>query len=295
MNCSLINVTQIQQALQAEPNQLGLPSDYRLRPQFTLHGFDDLDSTSQTLWQLADAGSGAGTAVIAAQQRAGRGQRGRTWQSERGGLYLSILLEPDIAIAESTLLTFCTAWGLADVLQRLSIPVELKWPNDLVIGKQKLGGILTETRSTQTLITQAVVGVGLNWHNSVPNTAITLQDVLIHQPMPKIQSLEQLTAIALRGIFYGYQCWQQHGNEWLMTAYQRRLRSLHQSVEIDGHSGTVIGVLPTGELQVRLNPFADLSVSQLQNQSQKMDQSDEFTDEFTIILKKPGTIHLGYC
>lgn len=287
----MINSDLIQQLLRAESQDLGLPTDYRLRPQFTLHEFDELDSTSQTLWQLAEAGSGAGTAVIAAQQRAGRGQRGHTWQSERGGLYLSVLLEPEIAIADGTLLTFCTAWGLADVLQRLSIPVELKWPNDLVIGKQKLGGILTETRSTQNLITQAVVGVGLNWHNSVPDTAITLQDVLIHQPMPRINSLEHLTAIALRGIFYGYQCWQQRGTEWLMIAYQSRLRSMQQVVEINGHSGTVIGVLPTGELQIRLNPSPDLPPNLSHDQFQTLDQPGEST----IILREPGTIQLGYC
>lgn len=287
----MINNDLIQQALRTEPEHLGLPADYRLRPQFTLHAFDEIDSTSQTLWQLAESGSGAGTAVIAAQQRAGRGQRGRTWQSKAGGLYLSVLLEPEIAIADGTLLTFCTAWGLVDVLQRLAIPVELKWPNDLVIGKQKLGGILTETRSTQNLITQAIVGVGINWHNSVPDTAITLQDVLTHQPAPRIYSLEQLTAIALRGIFYGYHCWQQRGTEWLMTAYQHRLRSMQQAVEINGHSGTVIGVLPTGELQIQLNLSPDLSQNPSQDQFQRMDQPDEST----IILREPGTIQLGYC
>lgn len=279
----MTNIDLIQQFLRADPQDLGLPADYRLRPQFKLHGFDQLDSTSQTLWQLVESGSPAGTVVMATQQTAGRGQRGRTWQSELGGLYLSVLLEPDIAIADGTLLTFCTAWGLADVLQRLAIPVELKWPNDLVIGKQKLGGILTETRSQQDVITHAVVGVGLNWHNSVPDTAITLQDVLINQAKPSIHSLEQLTAIALRGIFYGYQCWQQQGTDWLMTAYQSRLRTIQQSVEIDGHFGTVIGVLPTGELQVRLRPTP--------NSSPEVDQSSDFT----VILLKPGTIQLGYC
>lgn len=279
----MTNIDLIQQFLRANPQDLGLPADYRLRPQFRLHGFDQLDSTSQTLWQMVESGSTAGTAVIAAQQTAGRGQRGRTWQSQSGGLYLSVLLEPDIAIAHGTLLTFCTAWGLADVLQRLAIPVELKWPNDLVIGKQKLGGILTETRSNHDVITHAVVGVGLNWHNSVPDTAITVQDVLINQSNPQIDSLEQLTAIALRGIFYGYQCWQQRGTDWLMTAYQSRLRTIQQSVEIDGHFGTVIGVLPTGELQVRLRPTP--------NSSPEVDQSSDFT----VILLKPGTIQLGYC
>ncbi|HEY9668959.1 MAG TPA: biotin--[acetyl-CoA-carboxylase] ligase, partial [Coleofasciculaceae cyanobacterium] len=79
----------------------------------SLHLFETLPSTNQTLWELLDRGAMSGTAVIAAQQTAGRGQWGRQWQSSVGGLYLSFALAPHLQASNSAQLTLCSAWGIA--------------------------------------------------------------------------------------------------------------------------------------------------------------------------------------
>ncbi len=93
-----------------------------------------------------------------------------------------------------------------------SLPIQLKWPNDLLLHGRKLGGILTETRLRQGQITTAVIGVGLNWTNPVPETGINLKSVLADQSAPAIHSLEMLAAIALQGLESGYQQWQSGKN-----------------------------------------------------------------------------------
>ena len=238
-----------------------------------LQVFETLASTNQTLWELISQGAIAGTAVLALQQQSGRGQWGRQWQSPLGGLYLSVALNPNLPVENSAQLTLCSAWGIATALRSYDLPVQLKWPNDLVIHGRKLGGILTETRIHQGQVTKAVVGVGINWTNPVPETGMNLQTVLGEQEYPAIASLEMLSAIVLQGIASGYTTWQQEGIENLLSSYLSLLTSLGRSVAVDDIQGTIVGVSPQGELQI-CPDSAELPSRE--------------------ILLKPGTISLGY-
>lgn len=239
----------------------------------SLQVFETLPSTNQTLWELLSQGAIAGTAVLALQQESGRGQWGRQWQSPLGGLYLSVALNPLLPIANSAQLTLCSAWGIATALRSYNLPVQLKWPNDLVINGRKLGGILTETRIHQGQVTKAVVGVGINWTNPVPETGINLQTVLEKQAEPAINSLEMLSAIVLQGVASGYTAWQQEGIENLLPSYLKFLTNLGRSVAVNDLQGIVVGVSDQGELQIRAGSEGSSSRE---------------------ILLKPGTISLGY-
>lgn len=245
----------------------------------SFHIFETLPSTNQTLWELLDRGATPGTVVIALQQTAGRGQWGRQWQSSTGGLYLSIALAPDLVATNSAHLTLCSAWGIATALRSHGIPALIKWPNDLILCKRKLGGILTETRVQQGRITKAVVGVGINWANPVPETGINLESFLEQQPIEAnalhawfANALERLAAITLQGILSGYRHVSPEGIDALLPAYVELLSCRGRSVIVDGRSGVIVGVASTGELQVRLNSSA---------------AAEE-------ICLKPGTISLGY-
>ncbi|MGB7416285.1 MAG: biotin--[acetyl-CoA-carboxylase] ligase [Thermosynechococcaceae cyanobacterium] len=185
-----------------------------------LHWVEAIPSTNTHLWDLVHQGAAPGTAVIAAQQQSGRGQRGRTWLSAPGGLYLSVsLLDHDSQIQadQTPQLTVCSAWGIAQILRDLEIPVSLKWPNDLLLQGKKLGGILTETTLQGDIITNAIVGIGLNWSNSVPETGIALQSAL-NDPR-QIDSLEALAAITLQGLEHGYQRWCTEGIQGILPDY----------------------------------------------------------------------------
>lgn len=254
-------------------------------PAVSLHLFDVLTSTNQTAWELCDRGADAGTVVIALQQTAGKGQWGRQWSSPAGGLYLSVLLAPNLAIEHSAQLTLCSAWGIARTLRKIpgklsgvsdQIPVQVKWLNDLVLQGRKLGGILTETRIRQGQISRAVVGVGINWANSVPETGVNLKSFLKQQEIPLIESLEMLAALTIYGVLFGYESWQQKGMEALLPSYLELLAFRDRPLVIDGRAGTIVGVTPQGELRVCLST------------------ADTDSPQNVEVLLKPGTISLGY-
>jgi BirA family biotin operon repressor/biotin-[acetyl-CoA-carboxylase] ligase len=121
------------------------------------------------LHQLAADGAAAGTVVVAEEQTAGRGSRGRPWHSPRGGLWLSRLLRPGAGGTE--LLSIRTGLAVAETLERLGsgFQVQVKWPNDLLVGDRKLGGILCEARWIGGLPAWVVVGVGINVRNPIPS------------------------------------------------------------------------------------------------------------------------------
>ena len=243
-----------------------------MQPQLDIHVFESLPSTSTHLWNL-HKNLNAGTVVIAQRQSAGRGQRGNVWHSAPGGLYLSLALEPNLPVSHSAQLTCMSAWGITTAFNNMGIPIQVKWPNDLFFKGKKLGGILTETkvvgafrsnsgtklsqslsidmepdREPQTPsgsvahIAQAVIGVGINWHNSVPETGITLTKVLetIDAGKPegesiknKINCLEVLIALVIRGILQGAFFRQRVGGQVFMKAYQKLLTQFGNVVSID--------------------------------------------------------------
>jgi BirA family biotin operon repressor/biotin-[acetyl-CoA-carboxylase] ligase len=128
--------------------------------------FGDIDSTNDAALALAEAGAADGTVVLADRQRRGRGRRGRTWYSPAGaGLYLSRVVRLPAAGRGLGLVTLGAGVAVARAVREASgLPVELKWPNDLVTGRpwRKLGGVLCETVGAGSRVTAVVVGVGVN-------------------------------------------------------------------------------------------------------------------------------------
>ncbi len=182
--------------------------------------FDRVDSTNTVAWNLIDRGWGDGTIVIARSQTQGRGQRGRTWSSERGGLYLSMIYIPGIALTDPSLITMGTVWGIGRVLGQYVPGLRIKAPNDLLVDRYKLGGILTETRCQGGQIRSAVIGVGINGWNAVPEGAINLKD--LNSP---IVDLEELRNLVIRGIMQGKAQWEQGDQAKLVRDYHNLTKS----------------------------------------------------------------------
>ncbi len=133
-----------------------------------VYRYERVDSTMDLLHQLAEDGAPAGTAVVAGEQLGGRGSRGRIWHSPPGGLWLSVLLRPR-SVGATEVMSLRAGLCIARILDRfLSTPVGLKWPNDLMLGERKLGGILCEARWQGPLLAWVTVGVGLNVRNQPP-------------------------------------------------------------------------------------------------------------------------------
>lgn len=243
---------------------------------FSLHIFDSLSSTNQRLWELLEEKSSLGDVVIATQQTAGRGQWGRQWLSATGGLYLSVAIKPKLEAVNSYQLTLATAWGIAAQLQKCGINTGIKWPNDLVLDGRKLGGILTETKINQGQITQAVIGVGINWANPVPDTGINLLSWQAQHGYSIITDLETLAANVLLGIETGLDCLEEQGIDKLLSSYLTLLTNMGDRVYINNLLGTVVGVTSQGNLRLRMATY---------------DTKEAVRQEIAV---PPGTISLGY-
>jgi BirA family biotin operon repressor/biotin-[acetyl-CoA-carboxylase] ligase len=122
------------------------------------------DSTNRVALELGQAGEAEGAVVVAEEQTAGRGRAGRTWVSERGtGIYVTLLLRPKLAPVQAPLLTMMAGISARAAVQAVTgLGVDLKWPNDLMIGGKKVGGILTEMHAEPALVKFVIVGIGLN-------------------------------------------------------------------------------------------------------------------------------------
>ncbi|MDJ0571709.1 MAG: biotin--[acetyl-CoA-carboxylase] ligase, partial [Pleurocapsa sp. MO_192.B19] len=217
-----------------------------------LYVFNSIPSTNTKLWQLIDRGVETPVGAIALQQTAGKGQWGHSWVSTDGGLYLSLALDLDLAISKNPHLVMATAWGIATVLRHYQLPVTIKWSNDLILNQRKLGGIKIETRNVQNKIVKAVIGVGINWCNYVPDIGINLESYYQDKPQKDIKSLEELAAISAYGIIQGYQYYLSVGIEQLLTGYLAILSSLGKQVVFNDCPGKVTGVTTDGKLKVRL-------------------------------------------
>ena len=128
-----------------------------------VHG--TVDSTNDLAMSLAaKEGITPGTVIIADRQMQGKGRLGRRWHSPGGSnIYMSLVLSPELAPRDGTMLTVLAAVAAARAIQKAgNIPVTIKWPNDLVIADKKLGGILTEVRADPDRINLAVIGIGIN-------------------------------------------------------------------------------------------------------------------------------------
>lgn len=136
--------------------------------------FSEIGSTQDFCRELAEKGEAEGALVISEVQTKGRGRLGREWKSPAGGLWFSLLLRPEgIGFENLGLLPLIAALAMAKALEKeAEIGANLKWPNDLVIGRSKVGGVLTELQSEIEKVHSVQLGVGLNVNNKPPAKTI---------------------------------------------------------------------------------------------------------------------------
>ena len=224
----------------------------------SLYYYDAIDSTNLQAKRLAEEGAPNGTVVVADQQSAGRGRRGRTWASPAGAnLYFTVLLRPKIAPDKASMLTLVMALAVAEGIRSIAIP-GIKWPNDIVIDGRKVCGILTEMSlsAEQGSIDHLVIGVGVNVAKQEFPKELQGYAVALEEFTCKVNRSELLNAILEQ--FEGYYeqfCSQadlsslKNSYDALLVNYGRQVRVLDPKGEYDG---VARGIRPTGELIVEL-------------------------------------------
>jgi BirA family biotin operon repressor/biotin-[acetyl-CoA-carboxylase] ligase len=149
-----------------------------------LYLFKSVKSTN-TVAKFLSQNVSNGTVILSETQTGGRGRTGKKYQSPKGGIWLSIILKPDIAPSKAPLLTLATAVAVARTLDHFNIESEIKWPNDILINEKKVCGILTESIAKFNNLESVIVGVGINseidiseFPEEIRDYSIALSDVV---------------------------------------------------------------------------------------------------------------------
>ena len=219
--------------------------------------FETIDSTNIKAKELGAAGAPHGTLVTADAQNAGIGRRGRSWSSEKeAGIYMSMLLRPEIETDKASMLTLIAALAVERAIaEQLDCQPMIKWPNDLVLNKKKICGILTEMTLKGTEIDYVVIGIGINVNNKAfPEEIVQTASSLSIELGREIKREMLITEVWKQFEVY-YQLFLQTGDLSLVKeAYEKVLINKEEKVKVLDPLGEYIGfakgITNTGELIV---------------------------------------------
>jgi len=207
-----------------------------------IYHFTSIHSTNNYAKSLAKNAEPEGTIVIADRQTKGRGRKQRLWESPKGGLWFSILLRPKIPPSEAMKITMCAACAIVESIKKhTSLKPSIKWPNDILIDKRKVCGILTELSAEIDVIDYLIVGIGLNVNNSVPKNLEKISTTLKNESKKpiKIQSL----FIGLIEYFDQFYKSLMNGNDNLIRKKWRSYSStIGASIQINNETKIITGI-----------------------------------------------------
>jgi BirA family biotin operon repressor/biotin-[acetyl-CoA-carboxylase] ligase len=215
-----------------------------------------VDSTNNYAMKKVIQGDAKGYVCLAEYQQSGKGRRGRQWQSPFGhNVYLSLVWQFDGGVAQLEGLSLVVGVVVAKVLSAFDMHnVALKWPNDIVLSKRKLGGILLEVAGDPSGVCQVVIGVGLNVRMS--------ENVDIDQPWASMadqvsdMSRNDLVARLLSGLLVMLEKFEHKGFAAYRKDWERldAYRDCHVTIQgaSVAHNGIAAGVYPNGALKLRV-------------------------------------------
>jgi BirA family biotin operon repressor/biotin-[acetyl-CoA-carboxylase] ligase len=156
-----------------------LAVEYDLAAPFTVEYHEAIPSTNERARELATEGA-SDVVVLADEQTGGRGRLDREWASPTGGVWLSVVCRPDLALSDAPILTLAAAVAVTRAAREAGVDAGIKWPNDVLDPDGgKLAGVLTEMAGETDQVEWVVVGIGVNANvdaATLPEGASSLQD-----------------------------------------------------------------------------------------------------------------------
>lgn len=167
-----------------------------------LHFSPVIASTNTDAIEAARAGAPHGSVYFADEQTAGRGRSDHAWHSAAGeGLYVSVLLRPQIPALRLPLLPLAAGLAAAHAIRETTnLAADLRWPNDLLLGPRKAGGILVEAKTESGAVAYAVVGIGINVHQQAFDSTLSTPATSLDREANRPISLQTLLASLLKSL-----------------------------------------------------------------------------------------------
>jgi len=229
--------------------------------------FEELESTNIQAGLAAEGGAGEGTLVVADSQTAGRGRRGRAWNSPAGvNVYFTLILKPSYEPGRASMVTLVMALAVSEAIcETCGLRAEIKWPNDVIVNGRKVCGILTEMNVQEGRIRYVIIGVGVNvgdqnFPAELAATATSLQREC-GQRLPRAVLIANIMAAFEKY----YEAFRQRGDlSCILEKYNRCLVNMGKEVRVldpkGEFQGIARGIRKNGELLVEL---ADGSVTEV--------------------------------
>ena len=243
--------------------------------------YESTDSTNIRAKEAAQNGAPDGTLIVADRQTAGKGRRGRVWESPQGkNIYFTLILKPGFAPDKASMITLVMALAVAKGIEAIAKATDktatneegtvgvqckedfmscpcIKWPNDIVIDGKKVCGILTEMGLAGSTIDHVLVGVGINVHEQefAPELASTATGLETELGM-KI-SRPDLLRVILDEFWKAYELFYER-EDLSLLAEEYNLRLINRDREVcvldpkGEYTGRAKGITPRGELRVQL-------------------------------------------
>ena len=228
---------------------------------------ESVDSTNEEIKRRAKGGAQQGLTIVSDEQTHGRGRIGRAWTSPKGSsVYESILLKPEISPAQAPCITLAAGLAVCRAINEIAeVEARIKWPNDVIIGRKKLCGILTEMMIEDNAAAFAVVGVGINVNNSSFPGDTGKKATSLRIEKGRVFSRNQI-------IIKLAECFEDVYNEFIMSGFDalkeeyikscatigRTVSTQRQGIEI---SGTAVDIADDGGLVVETADGEKIKVS----------------------------------
>jgi BirA family biotin operon repressor/biotin-[acetyl-CoA-carboxylase] ligase len=216
------------------------------------------DSTNSVALNMAAKGAAHGTVVLAEEQTSGRGRLGRAWYSEKSsGIYVSVILRPPLAPSAASVLTLMAGVAAHQAVSTVTgLPVDIRWPNDLLVNGKKVCGILTEMNAELDRLHAVVLGFGINVNHAAMPEELKSTATSLRIEVGKACSRAQTLVALLRELERKYHLLLDEGGAAIVRRWSsassfaegKRIRVLTHTGEFQA---TTVGLDPSGALHVR--------------------------------------------
>lgn len=223
-----------------------------------LYIYNEVSSTNTIAQFLSQNGIGNGSVVVAEKQTAGKGRSGKSWESPLGGVWLSVILTPDVDYSKIPLITLATGVAVAKALERIGVEnPEIKWPNDIMINGKKVCGILTEGVTNFNSIKNVIIGVGIDANLSIEDFPKELQAKTTSLEIELERKINEnlLIKIFLEELEQTIELFNSEAYEEILREWRKRSYTIGKIVEVKKphkkpYDGYAIGISKEGALIV---------------------------------------------
>lgn len=223
----------------------------------SIYFYEETDTTNNRARELALEGAPEGTLVIAEKQTAGRGRRGKVWESPLGtGIWMSLVLRPQIMPAEASVLTLLCGLATAEAIEaETGLSAGIKWQNDILINGKKAVGILTEMDCEMSQVHFVIPGIGINVNTASFPPEIADIATSLYLECGKTVSRRRLLHKVLERLEEHYETFLRTGSfAAMLEDYRKHCITLGKEVHVLGREpffAEALDITPEGELLVR--------------------------------------------